>query len=78
MFDPKDDIIPRSNEEVEIITKFQDLADKGHVHPTIIKQITETMGHHTMTDVQSLTIDETLKGTDVYATHRFYHFKDKR
>jgi ATP-dependent RNA helicase MSS116 len=75
VLDPKDDITPRSNEEVEIITKFQDLADRGLVHPAIIKEITQGMGHHTMTDVQSLTIDETLKGTDVYATHHFSHFE---
>ncbi|KFY42829.1 hypothetical protein V494_02219 [Pseudogymnoascus sp. VKM F-4513 (FW-928)] len=69
-FDPKDEIIARSNEDVEIITKFQDLADKGHVHPAIINEITQTMGHETMTDVQSLTIAETLKGTDVIAQAR--------
>lgn len=74
MFDPRDDIIARSNDDVEIITKFQDLADKGLVHPNIIKEITGTMGHHTMTDVQTLTIAETLKGTDVYAPHNFCHF----
>lgn len=76
VLDPKDDITPRSNDEVEIITKFQDLADKGLVNPAIIDEITKGMGHHTMTDVQSLTIDETLKGTDVYATHHFYLLKD--
>lgn len=74
VFDPKDEIVARSNEDIEIITKFQDLADRGHVHPAIIKEITDTMGHATMTDVQSLTIAETLKGTDVYASHRFCHF----
>lgn len=78
VYDPKDDIIARSNEDVEIITKFQDLADKGLVHPAIIKEITETMGHETMTDVQTLTIAETLKGTDVYAPHNFATFKIKR
>ncbi|KFX97946.1 hypothetical protein V495_00379 [Pseudogymnoascus sp. VKM F-4514 (FW-929)] len=70
VFDPRDDIIARSNDDVEIITKFQDLADKGLVHPNIIKEITGTMGHHTMTDVQTLTIAETLKGTDVIAQAR--------
>ncbi|KFY87637.1 hypothetical protein V498_07075 [Pseudogymnoascus sp. VKM F-4517 (FW-2822)] len=70
VFDPKDDIIARSNEDIEIITRFQDLADKGHVHPAIIKEITDTMGHETMTDVQQLTIAETLKGTDVIAQAR--------
>ncbi|ELR04403.1 hypothetical protein VC83_02156 [Pseudogymnoascus destructans] len=70
VFDPKDDIIARSNEDIEIITKFQELADRGHVHPAIIKEITDTMGHDTMTDVQQLTIAETLKGTDVIAQAR--------
>ncbi|KFZ06552.1 hypothetical protein V501_07304 [Pseudogymnoascus sp. VKM F-4519 (FW-2642)] len=70
VFDPKDEIIARSNEDVEIITKFQELADRGHVHPAIIREITDTMGHETMTDVQQLTIAETLKGTDVIAQAR--------
>jgi ATP-dependent RNA helicase MSS116 len=51
--------------EGEIITKFQHLADKGHVHHAIITEITQGMGHHTMTEVQSLTIDESLRGTDM-------------
>ena len=66
--DPKDEIVPVSNPEIQIITKFQDLADRGHVHHNVITEITKTMGHHTMTEVQALTIDETLKGTDVYVS----------
>jgi ATP-dependent RNA helicase MSS116 len=60
-----DDITPEALPKGEIITKFTHLAENGHVHHHIIKEITETMGHETMTQVQALTIDETLKGTDV-------------
>ena len=59
-----DIIIAREN-DVQVITKFQDLADQGHVHHHVITEITKGMGHTTMTDVQSQTINETLKGTDV-------------
>lgn len=70
--DPKYDITPRENpnSEDQVITKFQDLADRGLVHPNIVDTITKDMGHQTMTDVQALTIDETLKGTDVYVIPR--------
>ena len=47
------------------ITKFRDLADKGYVDPVIIDTITKKMGLETMTQVQSLTINEALKGVDV-------------
>ena len=59
-----DIIIARSN-DVQVITKFQELADQGHVHHHVITEITSGMGHTTMTDVQQQTIHETLKGTDV-------------
>ena len=49
-----------------LATKFQDLADRKLVAPTVIKTITEDMKLETMTLVQSLTINETLKGIDVY------------
>lgn len=52
-------------EDGEYITKFQDLADRGLVHSNVTNQITQGMGHETMTPVQSMTINETLKGTDV-------------
>ena len=46
------------------VTKFQELAAHGMVCPTIIKTLTSDMGLDTMTDVQRLTINETLKGAD--------------
>lgn len=47
------------------VTKFQELADRGMVSPTVIKTLTQDMRLETMTQVQSLTINETLKGIDV-------------
>jgi ATP-dependent RNA helicase MSS116 len=47
-----------------VYTKFQELADNGLVNPDVIREITRGMGHETMTPVQTLTINETLKGTD--------------
>ena len=47
------------------ITKFEELATRRLVNSVVIKNITEDMKLHTMTDVQRLTINETLKGIDV-------------
>ena len=47
------------------VTKFQELADRGMVCNTVVRTIIREMGIETMTPVQSLTINETLKGTDV-------------
>jgi hypothetical protein len=47
-----------------VYTKFQELADNGLVDPSIIHEITHGMGHETMTPVQTMTINETLKGRD--------------
>jgi hypothetical protein len=51
------------------ITQFQELADRQLVDGQIIHTITKRMNIATMTDVQSLTIHETLKGNDVYVFH---------
>lgn len=48
------------------VTKFQELADRGMVSPTVVKTLTQDMRLETMTQVQSLTINETLRGIDVY------------
>lgn len=48
----------------EPVTRFQELADRGLVSDKIIRNITEKMGLSTMTDVQSMTINATLKGDD--------------
>lgn len=47
------------------VTKFQELSERGMVCPTVVDTITKGMGLETMTQVQSLTINETLKGIDV-------------
>lgn len=48
-----------------MVTKFQQLADLNMVSPVVVKTLTADMGLETMTQVQSLTINETLKGIDV-------------
>lgn len=47
------------------VTKFQELIDHDMVHPNIVEEITRKMGHHTMTEVQSMTINQGLQGTDM-------------
>ncbi|KAB8274345.1 P-loop containing nucleoside triphosphate hydrolase protein [Aspergillus minisclerotigenes] len=49
------------------LTDFKQLADQGLVDPIIIRTINKNMGIKTMTDVQSMTIQETLQGHDVLA-----------
>ncbi|KAF2138023.1 uncharacterized protein K452DRAFT_256809 [Aplosporella prunicola CBS 121167] len=49
-----------------LITQFADLEAKGLVHPNIIRSIT-AMGIETMTDVQSQSINEALRGSDMIA-----------
>lgn len=53
------------------ITEFEDLAARQLVSPKIIDNITKGMNIKTMTEVQSLTINETLKGDDVYVQITF-------
>jgi len=48
-----------------LITKFEELVDQDLVHPNVVNQITKTMGHSTMTEVQSKTINVALQGTDM-------------
>lgn len=50
------------------LTEFADLASHGLVDKKIIDQITRFMKIKTMTDVQSMTINETLQGDDVYVS----------
>lgn len=47
------------------LTTFQELGDEGIIHPHIINTITKKMNIHTMTDVQRMTINECLDGSDV-------------
>jgi len=46
-------------------TKFKDLADRGLVCRTVVDTLTKDMGLETMTQVQSLTLNESLKGADM-------------
>lgn len=47
------------------VTHFKELAERGMVSETVIDTITRQMGLETMTHVQTLTINEILKGQDV-------------
>ena len=49
------------------VTRFQELLDRGLVCETVVNTIVKDMGLETMTQVQSMTINETLKGIDVWA-----------
>ena len=46
-------------------TKFQELGDNGLVDKHIISAITQGMNITTMTEVQAMTIPESLKGVDM-------------
>lgn len=61
----EDQLEPVEQDPSTLITRYQDLADRELVHPGIIEAITKDMGYETMTDVQSKTISQTLKGVDV-------------
>lgn len=49
------------------ITRFEELGTKGIIHPNIVDTITKRMGMETMTEVQSATINQALKGNDIIA-----------
>ena len=51
-------------------TKFSELADADVVDRRVINTLVNTMGIHTMTEVQRMTINECLDGTDVIAQAR--------
>ncbi|KAL9135370.1 MAG: hypothetical protein Q9175_003446, partial [Cornicularia normoerica] len=52
------------------VTKFKELAERGMVCQTVVDTITKDMGLETMTQVQTLTITESLKGLDILAQAR--------
>lgn len=62
-----------SNGAPTAITRFQQLADEGLLDERIVSNITKSMGLENLTPVQSMTINETLKGIDVYVS-RSGHF----
>jgi len=47
------------------VATFPDLETRGLVDPVIVDNITRGMGFTSMTEVQSKTINEALKGTDM-------------
>ena len=51
------------------VTQFKDLGDRNLVSKTVVDTLTGDMGLETMTPVQSMTIDESIKGVDMYAYH---------
>jgi len=53
------------------MTKFQELADRNLVHNSVTKALLRDMKLETMTEVQSATITEGLKGTDMYVSLGF-------
>ncbi|KAE8350125.1 P-loop containing nucleoside triphosphate hydrolase protein [Aspergillus coremiiformis] len=54
-------------DQSERLTEFKQLADQRLVDPVIIRTITKTMKIETMTEVQSMTIRQSLNGNDVLA-----------
>lgn len=49
------------------ITTFRELDTRKMVHPNVVRALTGSMGLETMTEVQTATINEALKGTDIIA-----------
>ena len=47
------------------VTKFKDLVERGMVCRTVVDTITKVMGLETMTEVQSMTISQSLNGKDM-------------
>ena len=69
--------VQESNRKGEVpadgyVTKFHELADRNMVCGTVVNTITQGMQLETMTLVQSMTINETLQGVDVYVYHLYY------
>ena len=58
---------PQIKEAVKLgpVTKFKELAEREMVCQTVVDTITQGMGLETMTQVQSLTITQSLKGKDM-------------
>lgn len=52
-------------QEFKEVSKFQELIDQNMVHRNVVEEIIRGMGHHTMTEVQRMTINQGLQGTDM-------------
>ncbi|KAH8597074.1 P-loop containing nucleoside triphosphate hydrolase protein [Bisporella sp. PMI_857] len=61
---------PRSTQQGPEVTKFEELLEHNLVHPNVVERIIGDMGLHTMTEVQSATINQALQGTDMIAQAR--------
>ncbi|CAD6445782.1 c6d9b6ad-aaf7-4bfd-8912-4ed2c9670287 [Sclerotinia trifoliorum] len=57
-------------QENKVINRFDELTKYGLVHPNVINEITDTMKLETMTEVQTMTINQALQGTDIIAQAR--------
>lgn len=49
-----------------VVTRFEDLELRGMVNRSIVRTLTNEMKMENMTEVQTATINEALKGTDMY------------
>ncbi|KAL4934457.1 P-loop containing nucleoside triphosphate hydrolase protein [Aspergillus undulatus] len=56
-----------AQESDELGSRFKELAEKGIVSESLVRTLTQNMRLENMTDVQRLTIPETVKGGDVLA-----------
>ncbi|KAI9054697.1 hypothetical protein LZ554_001849 [Drepanopeziza brunnea f. sp. 'monogermtubi'] len=52
------------------VTTFQELIDNDMVHRNVVEAITKGMGHQNMTEVQAMTINQGLSGSDIVAQAR--------
>lgn len=52
-------------QENKVINRFDELTKYGLVHPNVVREITDTMKLETMTEVQTMTINQALQGTDM-------------
>ncbi|EME46616.1 hypothetical protein DOTSEDRAFT_70586 [Dothistroma septosporum NZE10] len=66
----QEDEIPSTDGGNAPITKFVELGSRGVLHENVVQTLTRDMGMETMTEVQSATINEALKGSDVIAQAR--------
>ena len=62
---PTTDTQAKSSADDGPVTKFRELAERGIASPVVIDTLTRQMGLENMTHVQTLTINEIIKGHDV-------------
>lgn len=64
------DAAPEQSTLIDPITRFDELETRNIVHRNVVSTLTGEMGLETMTEVQTRTINEALKGQDVIAQAR--------